>query len=669
MKTFLLNLFPFLRWYPFASDKLRRDIIAGAVVASVLVPQSMAYATLAGLPVIYGLYAATVPVIIAAMWGASRFVHTGPVAMIALLSAAAVAPHAVMGSERFIEISILLALMVGVAQLALGLLRGSYLLNFVSQPVMVGFTNAAALIIGLSLVASLVGVPRTRTDSWLIDLGRIFANLSELHWVTLAFGVVAFVILSLGPRLSKTAPWALIVVVVGIVASTMVGFERRQSIDLAAIDDAQTRQLLTDWRDSQARFKKVMDDISQLPWGAETAEESAQRAMLVNQRDRLSAELPLLRYAVHALELTATEQGSYRLAAAGETIWRPVSISGEHVTLSAGGHVVGKIPQALPSPQLPRFDLGIMVALLPSALVIALFGFMMVTSITHTLAARSRDKQKLNNNKELIAQGLANGVGSIFQSFAVSGSFSRSAVGYGANAATGLFAIVSAIFVLLTIMFLTPHMYHLPQAVLAAIVIHAVFGLLDFRSLFAAWKVQKTDAIAGFATFFATLVLAPNLALGVLVGIVAGVILFLIGTVKPRAEIQGQRDDGVLAGISHGLQPVSAQFVVLRFDAALVFMNVAHFEEAVLDALASAPGARAILVLGNGINQLDATGASKVLHLAEELERAGVTLYFSGLTKPVRQAFEAAGLTLALGSDRFFASKYDAVRLLKERYE
>jgi len=665
----LMRWFPFLSWASATRHQVRRDIVAGVVVASVLVPQSMAYATLAGVPVIYGLYAATIPVIIAAMWGSSRFIHTGPVAMIALLSAAAVAPFAVLGSERFIEISIMLAFMVGIVQILLGLLRGSVLLNFISQPVIIGFTNAAALIIGLSLIASFVGVPRTRTDSWLIDLWRIFENLTELHWITLGFGVVAFMLLSLGPRLSKAAPWALMAVILGILFSATIGFERKQTVNIAAIDNAEARQLLADWRDTQAQFKKVMDDISGLPWGPQSPEENARRFLLEQQRDAQSDELPPLHYAVHALRLTPAEQGVVRFAESGETVWRPISVSGDRVVLSAGGRVVGEVPQALPAFKFPRFDLGLMVALLPSALIIGLFGFLMVTSISRTLAARSDDKQKSDSNAELVGQGLANVAGSMFQSFSVGGSFSRSAVGFGAHAATGMFAVISAIFVILTIVLLTPYMYHLPQAVLAAIVISAVFGLLNFRGLFDAWKINKSDAIAGFVTFFATLLLAPNLAAGVLVGIAVGVALFLVGTMKPRAEVQGQREDGTLAGISHGLPPPSQRFVVLRFDASLVFMNVAQFEESVLDALARSPGARAILVLGESINRLDATGAEAIRQLAADLAETGVALYFCALKKPVKQAFEAAGLIEELGEDKIFVSKDEALRQLKQKYD
>ena len=170
-------LFPFLRWFPLKRQNVRADLVAGITVALILVPQSMAYAQLAGLPVVYGLYASLLPVVVASMWGSSNQLHTGPVAMLALISAVTVIPFATPGTSQFIELSIMLALMVGVLRLALGLLRLGTLVNLLSSPVVVGFTNAAALIIGLSLLAEVLSVPFPRSDVFMADLWHVLAQI------------------------------------------------------------------------------------------------------------------------------------------------------------------------------------------------------------------------------------------------------------------------------------------------------------------------------------------------------------------------------------------------------------------------------------------------------------------------------------------------------------
>ena len=181
MEAPLHRLFPFLRWFPMTMAGMRADLLAGITVALVLVPQSMAYAQLAGLPVVYGLYASFVPVIIASMWGSSSQLHTGPVAMLSLMSAAALIPFATPGSDTFIQLSVMLALMVGVLRLSLGVFKLGAVVNLLSSPVIVGFTNAAALIIGLSQLSKVIGVPFPRTESYLADLWRVLTQIPEVH--------------------------------------------------------------------------------------------------------------------------------------------------------------------------------------------------------------------------------------------------------------------------------------------------------------------------------------------------------------------------------------------------------------------------------------------------------------------------------------------------------
>jgi sulfate permease, SulP family len=678
MKDTLKRVFPFLAWFPMSGAGLRADVIAGLSVAMILVPQSMAYATLAGLPVVYGLYAAALPVVIGSLWGSSRFLHTGPVAMLSLLSAASLAPFAVAGTDYFIQLSIMLALMVGLMRLFLGLFRLGIIMNFVSHPVMVGFTNAAALIIGLSLLNTFFNVPKPDTGAFLTDFLGVLAQLGYAHWPTVLFGVGALATLILLGRVLPRVPGVLVVVVAGTLISALIGFERNETVSLDQIASEPVRGLFHELGQTRLALEEASTTVGELsralqraPRGdPDTAELAVQVARLQVEEERLKHRLSDLRIEAHHAVLTRQEGpgGEVSLTAREDgdpgSAWRLVSIDGNEVKLSSGGRVVGHIPQGLPALQIPVLDWEVIPALLPAAFVMALIGFMEATSISRALAAQRREK--LDANQELVGQGLANIVGSFFQSYTVSGSFSRSAVAARAGAQSGLFAVISALGVLITMLFLTPYLYHLPQAVLAAIVMSAVFGLIDFRTLIEAWKIQRADGAAGLLTFAVTLYMAPDLAMGVIVGVFLATLLFLIGTVRPRSEIQGLRPDGVLAGaVSNDLRPAGEDFVVLRFDASLVFMNVAHFEDAVMDAVARNPNARAVLVLGNSINRIDASGVDKVRALIGDLKAANCTLMFSGLKKPVREAMARAGLLDELGPENVFPSKGVALEVLR----
>lgn len=307
-------------------------------------------------------------------------------------------------------------------------------------------------------------------------------------------------------------------------------------------------------------------------------------------------------------------------------------------------------------------------ALLPAAFVMALIGFMEATAVSKALAARSHER--IDTNKELVGQGLANIVGAFFQSYAVSGSFSRSAVAARAGARTGLYAVVSALIVVVVLLFLTPHLYHLPQAVLATIVMMAVFGLIRVTPLIHAWKVQRSDAVAGGVTFAATLAFAPDIANGILVGMALTAALFLLRTMKPRATVVGRKADGSLGGLdSAELEPLGLNFVAMRFDRSLNYLNVAAFEDTVLEILARFPQTRGILVIASGINELDASGEDKVRELALRLRQQGIALMFSSLKKPVAQAFGRTGLLALLGEGNVFPNKETAIESARQRYD
>jgi len=679
----LSRYFPFIRWFPPKTDDLRHDLVAGITVALVLIPQSMAYATLAGLPVVYGLYAAFLPVIVASMWGASRFLHTGPVAMLSLMSAAAIEPLATRGSDEFIMMSVTLALMVGIMRLGLGGFRMGVLINLASHPVINGFTNAAALIIGLSLLNTFINVPMPRSDMFLRDLWQVVLQLPLAHWPTLAFGIGTLLLLHFFKRRWPRIPGVLVVVVLGTVLSAALGFERTTMVVPEQIVDANTRaafakyasleKTLDETRDGLAAARKGLSDLALTDNHDYTLEAEVLR--LQGEEKSLKKQLYGLRVAVQRFTLAsgpddASGRPTYVAVTSSSSgpIWRFASTHDGQFKLSGGGQVVGNIPAGLPGFAIPHLDLGFISSLFGTAFVMALIGFMEATSISRALAAKNREK--LDPNQELIGQGLANIVGSFFHSYTVSGSFSRSAVAAGAGARTGFYAIISAMGVVIVMLFLTPYLYHLPKPVLAAIVMSAVFGLIDIKTLRHSWSVRRSDGVVGLITFFSTLLMAPQLASGVLVGVVLTILMFLFSTMQPRSEVLGRMPDGTLVGAtSHDVAPISQHYVVLRFDASLVFINSAFFEQAVMKSVSQFPDARAVLVIGSGINRVDATGEEKLRALAGDLKAAGITLMLSGLKKQVRDALTRAGLDDVIGHENFFSSKDIALRTLAERFD
>jgi SulP family sulfate permease len=688
--TRLVRLFPFLAWFPMTRETLRADLLAGITVSLILVPQAMAYAQLAGLPVVYGLYAAFLPVIVASLWGSLRQLHTGPTAMLSLMSAAALIPYASTGTEEFIALSVMLALMVGILRLALGLFRLGLLVNFLSHPVIIGFTNAAALIIGLSQLNKLINVPMPRTELFLSDLWVVLQQLDSTHWPTLMFGLAAFALIFGLQKFLPRFPGILVAIVLTTLASYFVGFERSSMVSMDAIQDpnvktqlVQLGQIKSQLKQNDATLRMLQTERASLN---QQDEASVLRAMEINtQIEHQKAVAKMLEERVFKLRVylnhidlareSAADGSAVYVAAGhrpeGEPLgmghWRFAKLEGDQVKLTGGGEVVGTIPAGLPGFQVPQVDWKLVMPLLPAALIMALLGFMEATSISKAISAKTG--QRPDTNRELVGQGLANIVGSFFHAYVVSGSFSRSAVAAREGAKTGLFAVISALGVMLAILFFTPMLYHLPQAVLAVVIMFAVFGLIRVKALIHAWAVNRLDAVIGIATFVATLAMAPALANGIMVGVMLTVILYLLRNMRPRAEILGRHPDGALGGIdTHGLAAISEHYVVIRFDGSLNFVNVAYFEEVVLEALARFPVAQAVLVIGNGINDVDVSGEEKLRSLALQLRDRGVELYFSSLKRQVLAVLEKGERSGAIPSDHIFKTKELAVRVLEARY-
>ena len=681
------RIFPFLRWLPLRGESVRADVIAGATVAMVLIPQSMAYAQLAGLPAYYGLYAAFLPVIIGAMWGSSHQLATGPVAMVSLLTGSALAQFAAPGTEQFIALAILLALMVGIMELAMGLFRLGAIVNFLSHPVIVGFTNAAAIIIALSQFNKLLGIHSARSDRFLADVWDVMLRIGDTHLPTLAMGLLALAVMLLVRRYQLKLPSVLIAVALTTALSWAIGFERNADAGPADFRDPQVRNVIDSMIALSARsavlHQETAAKIGEIDDLVVSNGDGHPRLIMLNadleflklelraieaeQRVRF-AELRRLRFSRItddsgniAYHLSGTAAPT---AVTDDRRWTITTLDGSRIRVRGGGEVVGSIPAGIPSAALPRFEWETLIKLLPTALIIALVGFMEAISIAKSMATRT--KQRIDPNQELVGQGFANIIGSLFQAFPVSGSFSRSAVNLAAGAVSGLSSVVAGAIVLVTLLLFTPMLYHLPQAALAAIIMLAVFNLMNFPALLHAWKAHRHDGIAAVVTFLATLSFAPHLDTGILIGAGLAIVLYLYRTMRPRVAVLGRHPDGTLRDAQLFELPTSERLIAIRFDGSLFFANVPYFEDVILDQAAKHPQARYILIVGDAINELDASGEEMIRHLARRLQENNVTMVFSGLKRQVLGIMEKTGLYADIGAQHFFRTEDMALEAISQ---
>ena len=685
----LLRLFPFLAWFPISSVLLRGDVIAGITGALVLVPKAMAYAQLSGLPVYFGLYVALVPAILGAMWGSSRQLSTGPVAIVSLMTAAAITPLAVPFSEEFIGLALVLALMVGLIQFTLGVVKLGAIVNFVSHPVILGFMNAAAVIIALSQLDMLLGIPKGRSDSFLADIWEMFGYLPQTHLPTLAMSIFALALM-LGlkkvPALSKLS--VLVAVVVTIIVSGILGFEHKSKATPELINDPAARELVAGYAAADTRIKAMNVEATNLSARARQAQKAHDARALAD----LEYAIELLRLEIATLEdankvrLHAIRKLQFERADVDEKVAAPLYAVGEapagvatdgrkwhikkiedgRVSLVGGGDVVGNIPSGLPAFRVPPISLDAFLQLLSAAFIIALVAFMESISMAKALAAKT--KQRLDPNQELIGQGLANIGGSFFQSYPACGSFTGSAINLQAGAKTGFAMVFNGLFVAVTLLFLTDLLYHLPKATLAVIILLAVTSLFTPKALKHTWQASRFDGIVALTTFTVTLLAAPHLDKGILIGAGLAILLYLYRTMKPRVAQLGRFKDGTLRDIKVNPDlPTSPHIIAMRFDGSLYFANIAYFEDTVLELVAAKPNAKFLLVVGDAINQLDASGEEVVHHLVERLRDGGMEVVFSGLKKQILDVMRSTGLFDKIGQDNIFATEDQAIAAIYER--
>jgi SulP family sulfate permease len=516
---------PFLRWPRLTPPLARSEAAAALTVALVMVPQSVAYAGLAGMPLIAGLYASFLPALASVLFSASTRLSVGPSALSSVLVGASLAGHAVPESPQWVALAVWLALLSGGVQLAIGAMSAAWVLNLVSSPILAGFSQAAALLIIASQVPALLGLQG--------GLGALFSHPS-FDLPSLAFGVASVALFLGGKRWLPRVPMVLLVLLASAGIAKFSGY-------------------------------------------------------------------------------------------------------------SAPGRVIGELPSGFPSfywPGLPAWD-SLRDILVP-ALVIAL-----VSSLEMAASAKiesQRDSKRWDARQDLIGQGVGKIASALCGSFPTSTSFSRSAITLYAGAKTGWATVAATVFVAIVLLFFTPVLHHVPRAVLAAVVVAAVLGLVKPRTFPVLWRIDRVEAAIAFITFAVTLLAAPRIYWGVLTGVVMGLAHFLYLRLHPRIIEVGLHPDGSLRD-RHlwKLEALGEHVYAMRMDGELDFASATSFEEVLVDHLAAHPDTQHVVLFAQPINRIDATGVETFVQLRAMLEQHGIHLHISGIKLPVERVLERAG--------------------------
>jgi sulfate permease, SulP family len=690
----LKRALPFLDWLKDVNAAtLRMDCIAGLTVALILIPQSMAYAQLAGMPVQYGLYASLLPTLLAALFGSSRQLATGPVAIVSLMTFATLQPMATAGSEAFISYAILLALVVGFFQFMLGALRLGLVINFLSHPVVNGFTNAGAIIIATSQLSKIFGVHVDSAEHhYETVIQTIQSAIAYTHWPTVGLGILAFVTMYGLRRLDKRIPYVLIAVVLTTIISWATGYEHNQKFSLKAFISPEVQEQIKEFNAAIAKTTQLAAARTKLTQQINQAEEISRvhstqtinlkhQALLVDlEMTGLGERSKELRTALRALLLTGVQGPDQKLllylrdqVPAGlhsdGRRWRiraSTKILDEAaIPMAGGGDVVGNIPKGLPPLSIPHVDFKMVPRLFSIAAIISLLAFMEAISIAKAMAAKTG--QRLDPNQELIGQGLGNLVGALTQSFPVSGSFSRSAVNIQSGAVTGLSSAFTALSVAVVLLFLTPLLYYLPQSVLAAVIMMAVIGLINVSGFVHAWKAQKYDGLFAVITFVATLITAPHLDIGIMIGVLLSLGMFLYKSMRPRVVVLSKYSDSSFRSAQDlGLRECR-HIAMIRFDGPLFYANAGYLEEQISERTGAMQDLRHILIVANGINDMDASGEEMLSLIVDRVRSAGYDISFSGINENVYAVMKRTHLYEKIGRENVFPTMQKAVEEIHAR--
>lgn len=557
----LKKYLPILEWLPnYKKANLGGDLSAGVTVGIMLIPQGMAYSMLAGLDPIHGLYAVTVPLLLYAVFGTSRQLAVGPVAMVSLLTAASIGALNPSSPQEYLLFTLTLAFLVGLIQFGMGVLRFGFLVNFLSHPVINGFTSAAAIIIGLSQIKHLFRIDLPSSEHIHEMVINIASGISEIHWITFGIGVVGVVIIKYGKKLHKSFPAPLVAVVIGIL----------------------------------------------FVWGFNLTE--------------------------------------------------------------SGVKILGEVPSGLPSLSSPSFDMSKWVLLLPVAFAISMVGFAESFAVAKTIQGKHKE-YKLDANQELIGLGMANFGAAFFQGYPVTGGFSRTAVNDQAGAKTALASIISMVLIVLTLLFFTGLFFYLPNSILAAVVLVAVSGLIDFKTSKQLWKKDKVD----FAMLMITFVVTGTL--GIEIGIVSGMVLSLLVVIyrasNPHiatlAKVPGTnyfRNTSRFDNLEE-----REDVLMVRIDGPIYFANL-NFIKKKLDKWVDAKKElRSVILNFESIPSVDSSGAHELEDWIKDWKSKGIQVYITGVRGPVRDILFKWHIIHEIGEDHLFADDATAVDFIDQKLD
>lgn len=551
-------------------DWLAGDVTAGVITAIILVPQAMAYALLAGLPPEVGLYASVAPLVVYALLGTSRTLAVGPVAIASIMTASALGGLGLATTAETVAAALLLALMIGALLLTLGLLRAGFLVNFLSHPVIAGFTAAAALTIAVGQLKTVAGLDLPRAHSMAESAWALAAALPRANLATVGLGAatIALLLVFSGP--------------------------------------------LVRWLTAAG-----------LPAAAASA---------------------------------IGKTGPLATVALGAGV-----VAGFDLDRIAGVGVVGDLPSGLPGLTVPPLDPGLARALLPSAILIALIGYMESVSVAKALASRRR--QRIDPNRELVALGGAN-IGAAFSGgYPVAGGFGRSLVNFTAGANTQAAALLTAGLMVLAVAVLAPAFHYLPKAVLAANIVVAVLRLIDVDAFRESLRASRSDAVAMGLTFLA--VLALGVEAGLLIGILSSMMLFLWHTSRPHVAVVGR-----VSGTEHYRNvkrfdvETDPKVLILRFDESPFFANAAHLEDRIMAAVADQPALSHVVLVCSAMNFIDMSALDTLEDLADNLREAGITLHLAEVKGPVMDRLRRTRFLDHLAPGRVFLTTHAAASAL-----
>ncbi|WP_435203367.1 SulP family inorganic anion transporter [Qipengyuania sp. 902] len=536
----LAQYLPILEWgKTYNGSVLTNDLVAAIIVTIMLIPQSLAYALLAGLPPVVGLYASILPLVAYATFGTSRTLAVGPVAVVSLMTASAAGAVAAQGTELYLEAAITLAALSGVMLAVLGFLRMGFLANLLSHPVISGFITASGILIATSQLKHILGVP-AGGDNWPEMLGGLAAVIDTINPWTLAIGIPA----------------------------TLFLFWVRKGL------------------------KPALVKLGLTPRAADIAAKAGPVIAVV------------------------------------ATILAAIGLDLE----DRGVNLVGAIPQGLPPFALPSTDLDLIGQLWVPALLISIIGFVESVSVAQTLAAKRR--QRIAPNQELIGLGASNIASAFSGGYPVTGGFARSVVNFDAGAETPAAGAYTAVGIALAGLFLTPLLYSLPIATLAATIIVAVLSLVDLKTPGQLWNYSKADFAAHVATIAITLL--AGVELGVIAGVGVGLLLYLWRASRPHAAIVGRVPETEhFRNVDRHKVFTVPHVLSIRIDESLTYLNARWLEEYVLEEIADRPDLRHLILMCSAVNEIDASGLESLEAINHRMIDAGIGLHLSEVKGPV----------------------------------